>query len=76
MKKLLMIIPLVILLCFVVSLCASTTLAQAEEQKAKSYVVIEFVLKPEKVADFEESWKEGIGAVSYTHLTLPTTPYV
>ena len=26
--------------------------------------------------DFKTQFKEGLDAVSYTHLTLPTTPYV
>ena len=27
-------------------------------------------------ADFVEKWQDSKKAVSYTHLTLPTTPYV
>ena len=27
-------------------------------------------------AKVKVSWPEGVAAVSYTHLTLPTTPYV
>ena len=29
-----------------------------------------------KVRQFEEEWGSWLGTVSYTHLTLPTTPYV
>lgn len=75
MKKIPMIIPFVILLCFVVSLCASTTFAQGEEQKAKSYVVMEFVIKPGKIADFEASWKEGIDECKRHHYYLPIYTY-
>ncbi len=76
MKKLLMVIPLVILLCFVVSLCASTALAQAEGQKAQSYVVMEFVIKPGKIADFEASWKEGIDECKRQNYYLPVYAYL
>ena len=60
MKKLLMVIPLVILLCFVVSPCASTTLAQTEEQKAQLYFVEEVVVKPSMADKYEEHTKEAL----------------
>jgi hypothetical protein len=53
MKKFLTIIPLVILLCFLVCLCASTTLAQAKEQKAQLFMVEDISVLPSKVSDFE-----------------------
>ena len=51
---------LVSLLGLVFCLCVLSSLTQAGGQKAQSYVVIEFVVKPEKIADFEAAWKEGI----------------
>jgi hypothetical protein len=75
MKKQLMIIPLVILLCFLVGLCALPTFAQGEEQKAQSYMVIEFVIKPGKLADFEAAWKEGIEECKKQNYYLPIYGY-
>ena len=43
----------VFLLGLVFCFCVLSSLAQAEEQKAESYVVMEFVVKPGKIADFE-----------------------
>ena len=34
------------------------------------------VIKEEMEKKYEEALQEGLEAVSYTHLTLPTTPYV
>ena len=33
------------------------------------------IIKPDFVVHGDD-WKEGVQSVSYTHLTLPTTPYV
>lgn len=60
MKKRLTIIQLVILLCFVVSPCASITPAQTEEQKAHLYFVEEVVVKPSMVDKYEENTKEAL----------------
>lgn len=46
------------MVCFVVSLCALTTLAQAEEQKAQLYLVYEVTVNPSKANDYEAAIKE------------------
>jgi len=44
----------------VISLCALTTLAQAQEQKAQLYAIWDVVVKPSKVGDFEAAAKEEV----------------
>jgi len=53
-------VSIILMVCFVVSLCALTTLAQAQEQKAQLYVVWDIVVKPSKVGDFEAASKEEV----------------
>ena len=42
---------------------------------AKNFGIL-IVSTPKGVTTQKEAIKSGLGAVSYTHLTLPTTPYV
>ena len=49
-----------------------TTCPAADKKKIFKCLVSEFVL----VHDFGQCKSSGYRAVSYTHLTLPTTPYV
>jgi hypothetical protein len=44
----------------VISLCALTTLAQAQEQKAQLYAIWDIVVHPSKVGDFEAGAKEEV----------------
>jgi len=55
----------------VVSLCALTALAQAEEQKAQAYYVLEVVIKPSMVAEYEAAVKELVSLNSQYKATYP-----
>ena len=59
----------------VISFCSLTTLAKAEEQKAQSYVAVEWILKPGKAGDFEASWKEGVDECKKQNYYLPIYAY-
>jgi hypothetical protein len=48
-----------------------TSLIRAEETVSQSYLVIEFVLKPDKIAEFEEGWKEAIAECRKQDYYLP-----
>ena len=66
---------LVFLLGLLFFLCALSSLAQAEEQKAQSYVVVEFVVKPGKIADFEAAYKESLDECKKQNYYLPIYVY-
>jgi hypothetical protein len=74
MRKLFMILPLIILFCFVANLYASSGLVQGEEEKPSLYFVQEFVVKPDKIADFEIILKES--ASLYTKHNLQYSYFV
>ena len=61
---------LVSLLGFVFCFCSLSTLAQAEEQKAQFFLVVEEVVKPPLVSEFEEASKE-----EFVFLAEHTFPY-
>ena len=57
------------------------TLSSKNQQELPVYLankMIEYVKENKKVKEMSNKWniKEGEITVSYTHLTLPTTPYV
>ena len=56
---------------FVVSLCATTTLAQAEQQKAQLFFVEEVVVKPSIVEKYEIHTKEALALWEKYGLPLP-----
>ncbi|MFX0209939.1 MAG: hypothetical protein ACFFDT_28420 [Candidatus Hodarchaeota archaeon] len=66
---------LVVLLDLVFCFCTISALAQTEKQKAQSYIVIEFVVKPGKIADFEAAYKESLDEVKEQGYYLPIYVY-
>lgn len=60
---------------FVVSLCALTTLAQEEEQKAQLFFVEELLLKTSMFSEYEEVLKEVIPLVKEHNLPYPWITY-
>jgi len=53
-------VSIFLMVSLVVSLCALTTLAQSEEQKAQLYFVEEVVVKPSMIDKYEELTKEAL----------------
>ncbi len=51
-------ISIFLMVSLVVSFCALTTLAQAEEQEAQLFIFWDVVVKPSKVVEFEKAVKE------------------
>ena len=60
-----------LMLGLVVSLCALTTLAQADEQKAQLFFIEEAVVKPSMVDKYEAHAKEAIGLCVKYGLPFP-----
>jgi hypothetical protein len=56
---------------FVVSLCALTILAQEEEQEAQAYYLMEVVVKPSMIAEYEAAVKEIASLNSQYQSTYP-----
>ena len=50
-------ISIVLMVGFVVSLCALTTLAQEKEQKAQAYYLLDVAVKPSMIAEYEAAVK-------------------
>jgi hypothetical protein len=74
MKNSLMVIPLVVVVCFLSVICLSTALAQAEEQKAQFFLVVEEVVKPPLVSEYEDATKEEYAFL--VEYNFPYTCYV
>jgi hypothetical protein len=53
-------VSIVLMVGFVVSLCALTIMAQEEEQKAQAYYALEVVVKPSMIAEYEAVVKEVV----------------
>jgi hypothetical protein len=53
-------ISIVLIVGFVVSLCALTTLAQEKEQKAQAYNLLDVAVKPSMIAEYEAAVKEAV----------------
>ncbi len=50
-------ISIVLIVGFVVSLCALATLAQEKEQKAQAYCLLDVAVKPSMIAEYEAAVK-------------------
>jgi hypothetical protein len=68
-------ISIVLMVGFVVSLCALPTLAQEEEQKAQAFVVWDFVVKPSMFMQYEESIKKQIELYAKANFPYPWIAY-
>ena len=60
---------------FGLCLCVAFSLSQAQESPGQSYLVIEFMVKPGKIADFETAWKERIEELKKQDYSLPIYVY-
>jgi len=56
---------------FVVSICATTTLAQVEEQKATLFLFWDVLVKPSKVVEFEAATKDEVALFSKHKFPYP-----
>jgi hypothetical protein len=64
-------ISIVLMVGFVVSLCALTTLAQEKEQKAQAYYLQDVAVKPSMIAEYEAAAKEVVSLNSQYKATYP-----
>lgn len=61
----------ILMVGFVVSLCSLPTWAQGEEQKAQAFYVLEVVVKPYMIAEYEAAVKELVSLNSQYKATYP-----
>jgi hypothetical protein len=64
-------VSVVLLVGFVVSLCALNTWAQEKEQKAQAYFAVDVAVKPSMIAKYEAAVKEVVSLSSQFKATYP-----
>jgi len=64
-------ISIVLMVGFVVSLCALTTLAQEKEQKAQAYYLLDVAVKPSMIAEYEAAAKVMVSLNAEYKATYP-----